>query len=326
VDDNVFFGGDFTAANGVAASRIASWNGTTFTALGTGLNNRVGAIVVKQDGTLYAGGRFTTAGGSSANYVASWDGSTWSALGTGMNNYVHALALDTAGNLFAGGEFTTAGGNTANRIAKWNGAEWTAIGSGVSDVCRAIEILDNGDVYFGGDFSAEGYLVRLRDDVLSEIDTEVGGDIYALTSYNNVLYAGKALRSVDVYAGTTTIAYAGSEAAYPVLTIKRVGGTLAQIERLTNTLTGATVDFDYSLLNGETLTIDFRPGVRSCTSSVYGDRWDAVLDGSNISNFFLQSGNGTSTKDNIIALHVIETGSPTITANLTYRTAYRSLD
>ncbi|MCC6824116.1 MAG: hypothetical protein IT172_00005, partial [Acidobacteria bacterium] len=84
---NLYAAGAFTAIGNVTANRIAKWNGSSWTALGTGMNSSVAAIAVS--GTdVYAGGGFTTAGGVGANYIAKWNGSSWSALGSGMNGIV----------------------------------------------------------------------------------------------------------------------------------------------------------------------------------------------------------------------------------------------
>ncbi len=98
---------------------MAKWNGSAWSALGSGMNDYVHALAVDGSGNLYAGGDFTTAGGNAANRVAKWDGSAWSALGSGTNSYVYALALDGSGNLYAGGEFTTAGGKLSYYIGRW---------------------------------------------------------------------------------------------------------------------------------------------------------------------------------------------------------------
>src|SRR5207247_5533609 len=101
---------------GSAANDIGKWNGSTWTALGSGINAAVLALAVS--GTdVYAGGEF---GG-----VAKWNGSTWTALGSGMGSgdsflppFVSALAF-SGSDLYAAGWFTTAGGSTANDIADW---------------------------------------------------------------------------------------------------------------------------------------------------------------------------------------------------------------
>jgi hypothetical protein len=71
-------GGKFTFAGGVAANRIARWDGSSWAALGSGLAGslgvgpRVGAVAVLPNGELVAGGRFSTAGGVPSNYFARW--------------------------------------------------------------------------------------------------------------------------------------------------------------------------------------------------------------------------------------------------------------
>jgi trimeric autotransporter adhesin len=78
-------GGGFTAAGGVVANYAARWDGSRWTALGSGMNISVDVLAVYDDGrssALYAGGVFRTAGGVAAGRIARWDGSNWSALGS----------------------------------------------------------------------------------------------------------------------------------------------------------------------------------------------------------------------------------------------------
>jgi len=65
----VYAGGYFTTAGGSAARNIAKWNGNSWSALGSGMNDDVKALAAS--GTdLYAGGYFTTAGGRVSPYIA----------------------------------------------------------------------------------------------------------------------------------------------------------------------------------------------------------------------------------------------------------------
>jgi hypothetical protein len=149
---NLYAGGNFTTAGGVPANYIAKWDGSVWSALGSGMNGWVYALTVI--GTnLYAGGDFTTASGAPANGIAKWNGSAWSALGSGMNNGVQALAVSGT-NLYVGG-YSTTGGVTVNNIAKWNGSTWSALGSGVNGEVLALAVSGT-NLYAGGNFTTAG--------------------------------------------------------------------------------------------------------------------------------------------------------------------------
>jgi hypothetical protein len=150
---DLYVGGDFTTAGGSAATNIAKWNGSSWSALGPGMNHGVSALAVSGS-DLYAGGEFTTAGGSAATGIAKWDGSSWSALASGVNGAVSALAV-SGSDLYAGGWFTTAGGNAASRIAKWDGSSWTALGSGMNGGVSAVAV-SGSDLFAGGWFTTAG--------------------------------------------------------------------------------------------------------------------------------------------------------------------------
>jgi len=114
---DLYVGGYFTNAGGVTANYIAKWDGSAWSALGSGISGAVLALAVS-GADLYAGGYFTTAGGVPANYIAKWDGETWSALGSGVEATVKALAADGLGHLFVGGNFWWAGTNVSPYIAE----------------------------------------------------------------------------------------------------------------------------------------------------------------------------------------------------------------
>jgi hypothetical protein len=68
-------GGWFTAAGGVAANRIARWDGASWTALGSGMDDGVFALLVFDHGTgpaLFAGGDFEETFDSADAFVAEW--------------------------------------------------------------------------------------------------------------------------------------------------------------------------------------------------------------------------------------------------------------
>ena len=105
--NDVYAAGWFTTAGGEAANFIAKWNGTSWSALGSGMNNSVNALAVSGS-DVYAGGNFTEAGGVAVNRIAKWNGTSWSALETGVSGTVSAVAV-SGSDVFAGGVFEAAG-------------------------------------------------------------------------------------------------------------------------------------------------------------------------------------------------------------------------
>ena len=117
---NLYVGGFFTGAAGVAAPSVAMWDGARWRAVGTPAafnNSIVRALEFDSAGTLYAGGSFAQIGTTSAAKIAQWNGAAWTQVGSGMNGDVYTLHRDARGNLYAGGEFSQADGVTANNIA-----------------------------------------------------------------------------------------------------------------------------------------------------------------------------------------------------------------
>ena len=152
----LYAGGFFTTAGGVPASRIARWDGTSWSPLGPGFNGTVFSLCVFDDGggpALHAGGDFTTSGIAQVNRIARWDGATWSDLAGGMSNGItpgvygmHVFDYDGDGvpSLFAGGGFLNAGGVPASRIARWDGVAWTSVGGGMNDLVWSMATFDDG--------------------------------------------------------------------------------------------------------------------------------------------------------------------------------------
>ncbi len=174
---NLYVGGNFTIAGGISANRIAKWDGSSWSALGSPTNGVSGGttpievnVLAVSGSNLYVGGRFTSAGGNSANNIAKWDGTSWSALGSptngvsvGSTQSVNALLVNGS-DLYVGGGFSAAGGVAANGIAKWDGTSWSALGSGANNgvkfntsngVVNALA-LSGSTLYVGGTFNTVG--------------------------------------------------------------------------------------------------------------------------------------------------------------------------
>jgi hypothetical protein len=202
-------GGNFTQAGGVAASSIARWNGSAWSALGSGVDGCTGcdpivlALGVSQ-GALIAGGTFTSIGGAAANNIARWDGSAWSALGAGVSWSSGAVAsvnalLSLGSILFIGGSFDQAGSVTAHNIARVSGGVWNALGAGADGPVYALGIYNRTLVVTGHFASAFGRgidIARVGRDGASGLDNGLYYTActlpygYALTSYNGSLFVG----------------------------------------------------------------------------------------------------------------------------------------
>jgi hypothetical protein len=164
----LYAAGTFTQVGGVAANRIAKWDGAIWTPLGTGVSpSSVPALAVFDDGTgpaLYAGGNFVQAGGVPARSIAKWNGAAWAPVGVEMHNdcTVFALAVFDDGTgpaLYAGGTFTNPYSGPGDYIAKWDGATWTPLGTGMDYVVYALAVFDDGTgpaLYVGGSFTHAG--------------------------------------------------------------------------------------------------------------------------------------------------------------------------
>lgn len=129
--DDVVIAGEFNRVAGQPMSGIASWDGTTWKPLGTGLSGSLPGTppilyphqLLYFEGSLIVCGNFLKAGDQTVNGIARWDGTQWYPLGEGFNNTVYGVGIFD-GKLYAGGAFTASGTAALGRVARWNGTTW----------------------------------------------------------------------------------------------------------------------------------------------------------------------------------------------------------
>jgi outer membrane lipoprotein-sorting protein len=231
----IYVGGTFSISTGGAADHVAKWDGSSWSALGTGVNGRVFALAVSGT-SLYVGGSFTVAGGGFANNLARWDGAAWSAVGSGTDSAVYALAVSGA-DLYAGGQFTSAGGVSANRVARWNGTSWSALGTGMDHWVTALSV-SGSTLYAGGWFTTAGgttvnHVARWNGTSWSALGAGTNGIVNDLALSGTTLYAGGEFTTaggttahhVARWNGTSWSAL-GSGASSPVKALAVSGTTL----------------------------------------------------------------------------------------------------
>lgn len=206
--------GQFTAAEGKPVKYIAGWDGTSWSGLGSGMDNPIRTLSIIKD-TLYAGGEFTVAGGTNAKCIAKWDGNSWIAIGEGMyksgqhtnSPNVNAI-IEYKGELYAGGSFDYADNKVAYFIAKWSGTTWESVGGGLNGTSWVYAMaVYKDELYVAGGFSvADGKAVNKIARWDGTNWQTVGGGltgssgptgVYALAVYNNELYATGGFTSAD---------------------------------------------------------------------------------------------------------------------------------
>lgn len=200
---NLYIGGYFVNVNNVSTSRIAKWNGTTWSGVGGGVSNgnpHVNSMAIYH-GQLYVAGGFQSAGTSNIPvwYIARWNGTQWDSVGRGTNFEVMSLVVDTVRDvLYAAGGFTRAGDTAAYGIAMWNDTIWSPVGSGFDTLwgtrCLAVY---NGELYAGGANST----ITSQGDTLRNIykyngtkwvglDGGANGQVENMCVYHGNLYVG----------------------------------------------------------------------------------------------------------------------------------------
>lgn len=143
-NNRLYIGGAFDHVAGQSMFGIASWDGTTWSTVGTAPTVIVGTVISLNviGNNLYATGQFNNAGDIVLNNIAKWDGSNWSALGEGVQNATLNSLTSIGNDLYVGGEdyatFTP-------YFGKWNGSSWSRLSTGdvFSNYIKALTALGN---------------------------------------------------------------------------------------------------------------------------------------------------------------------------------------
>ncbi|MBC7772408.1 MAG: hypothetical protein H7210_07935 [Pyrinomonadaceae bacterium] len=146
-NDDLVIAGLFTRVSGVPVSHIATWNGATWSPLGTMERDVPPAVLISLasfEDRLYVGGSMDRAGGVPVAGIAAWDAAQWHALAPGFNGDITALAV-AGSELFASGRLTTAGDSqtVASHIAQWVKDTWQPLPEGPTDYVYDIGEFDS---------------------------------------------------------------------------------------------------------------------------------------------------------------------------------------
>jgi hypothetical protein len=334
--------GQFEQWNDIAAGDwIVSWDGSAYAAVGTpdagATVSLLWAIGIDSSDNIYVGGNFTNfAGVAAADYIAMWNGSAWVAVGAaGVNGVVYTIDISPEDQVYIGGNFTDAGGDTsADKIAVWNGAAYHSLSTGADDIVYQVAVAPDGLVYIAGKFASVGGIATTgiarwngSSFELTDVAMGTGSSLYyfAFGAADPVLgnkyslFVGCEDSAAKYFAGTAAVTNGGTAPIYPKLVVSRSGGTSARLISLRNETTGQQLGFNYSLLDGETLTIDMDPQAQTVTSDFFGSRYDAYLVGGDLGTWALQAGSNQVTC-------FVDVSGATVTAYLLWRDAYKAAD
>ena len=207
-DNSLYLSGYFSDAGGTSsADYIARWDGTTWSAVGSGsidgqeiLPFVFSLLVDSSTGrdVLYAGGCMES--GDRSISVARYDGTTWAELDgdNPLNGCVHDMEMAPTGALVVVGDFGSNVDSNMTGIAAWNNDQWYALGKNQPGNYFSLVITSDSRVIVGGNFQDLGDsasadeiaisqpIALLRNigttaNVTPNVGTELGGTTVTLT-------------------------------------------------------------------------------------------------------------------------------------------------
>jgi trimeric autotransporter adhesin len=119
LDNRIFAGGEFTQAGNstgaISANRVAEWNGSNWSAMGTGFSNPVDALCV-YNSEVHVGSLI-----SAAPSISRWNGSSWVGVTT-LGSTVQALRVVDNKLIVVGAVRPLVVGNVTTGAFSWDGS------------------------------------------------------------------------------------------------------------------------------------------------------------------------------------------------------------
>ncbi len=197
IGDALVVAGGFDAIGSLPCSRVATYEGGRWRAMGDGVGDDVLAVAAFR-GRPVIGGLFISAGhGASSGHrsldrVARWNGRSWESLGGGVNGPVIGL-LEHQDRLIVSGNFTRAGSLDVPGIAAWDGSEWTSLGPPAVNGGVIALGTHRGDLVAGGSFTIiggvdAGGIARWTGATWEPIGHGVDGRVRAIAEHGGALF------------------------------------------------------------------------------------------------------------------------------------------
>jgi len=223
---------------------IGFWNNGAWAGMGgDGVDARIRAMHLSENGDLYIGGDFGFTGNVATSYVAQRIGGVWSALGQGTNGEVSSINRASDGTVYVGGSFTSVfqpDGTelVAYRIARWDGVAWSTMGDGVNSYVESIAIDASDNVYIGGSFTQDGleqsainYVAQWNGATWTQVGAGMDEAVFALEiGAGGELIAGGAFTSAGAVANTNNLAVWNNSAWAPLEAGQTFNGEIYALE------------------------------------------------------------------------------------------------
>jgi len=131
-EELLYVGGRFSQVGSLNTSGVAAWDGTGWSAMGSGLSG--GQLGLPQgnafsafQGSLYLSGNFFQAGDATALNIAKWDGIAWEGLGDGPGSFGPSTLCVYGGNLYMGGQFNGGGASPFINLTGFDGTNFFSL-------------------------------------------------------------------------------------------------------------------------------------------------------------------------------------------------------
>lgn len=206
-NDELYATGFFTSLCGSPYNHLAKFDGTSWSAVGTG-HPTAGHQLKAIDNELYF---LAYQPALDSNWVYQWDGTTMNKVGegvylttavTGFSQTANLYGLlEYENNIIACGEFDRVGTKTISGIMQWNGIEWEAMGSGLSGSLNSSPVMYphdmcvfETDLIVGGNFLQAGGvtvngIARWDGVQWQNLGDGFNGTVYGVCEFNGELYA-----------------------------------------------------------------------------------------------------------------------------------------
>ena len=325
---NTIAGGDFVQAGSdlETASGLARYTASaaTWDDMGACPNARITDMYYDRgQNKLHVVGHFDEIAGltENASRYAVMDMTTgaWTS-NASFNSPINAIAPTADGKLLFGGEFDAIGSMGASGLAIYDHISYSPVACGVNNDVHNIYVDSDGLAHIFGIFSKTGN-VSIPSYILYDGYSLVGADIdlgwppEAMAELNGTKVIGRVSDLLGGNAiGVTTVTNIGTAKAYPIITASGPG----QLIQVANLTTDITLYFDnFTLLDGEVITIDLRPNQKTVVSSFRGNTISFLSQTSRIAEWSLIPG------DNLVGVFINNT---TASATLTFNPRYWSFD